>query len=83
MARPVIATNVVGCKEVVKDGQNGFLCKNKDFISLAETMEKFILLSFDEKKKMGLMGRKKVVKEFDERIVINNYIETIKKIIIN
>ena len=46
-----------------------------------ETMEKFISLSFDEKRKMGLRGRKKVVEEFDEKIVINNYIESIRKII--
>ena len=81
MARPVIATNVVGCKEVVNEGQNGLLCKSKDYINLAETMEKFISLSFDEKRKMGLRGRKKVVEEFDEKIVINNYIENIRKII--
>lgn len=81
MARPAIATNVVGCKEVVNDGQNGFLCENKNYISLAETMEKFISLSYHEKRKMGLKGREKVVEEFDEKIVINNYIENIRKII--
>ena len=81
MARPVIATNVVGCKEVVNDGQNGFLCENKNYISLVKAIEKFISLSFNEQRNMGLKGREKVVEEFDEKIVINNYIENIKKII--
>ena len=81
MARPIIATNVVGCKEVVNEGYTGFLCENKNYINLAETMEKFISLRFDEKRKMGLMGRKKVEEGFDEKIVINNYIESIRKII--
>ena len=57
------------------------LCENKNYISLAETIEKFISLSFNEKRNMGLKGREKVVAEFDEKIVINNYIENIKKII--
>ena len=74
------ATNTTGCREVINDGINGYLCENKDYISLANTMEKFMKLSLEEKIKMGKQGRRKVEKEFDEKIVINLYLDSIKKI---
>ena len=80
MGRPIIATNTTGCREVINDGINGYLCENKDYISLANTMEKFMKLSLEEKIKMGKQGRRKVEKEFDEKIVINLYLDSIKKI---
>ncbi len=40
MARPLIATDVPGCREVVEDGVNGFLCRVRDSASLAKAMKK-------------------------------------------
>ncbi|MEA2048520.1 MAG: glycosyltransferase family 4 protein [Campylobacterota bacterium] len=73
MAKPIIATDVPGCKEVVDDGVNGYLCLPRDSDSLAKEMQKILSLSKDERKKMGQRGREKIVKEFDESIVIEKY----------
>ncbi|MCF6339836.1 MAG: glycosyltransferase family 4 protein [Sulfurimonas sp.] len=81
MKKPIIATNVVGCKEVVVDGVNGYLCKVKNVNDLANKMKMMIDLSDDERITMGKAGRKKIVKEFDEKIVIDKYLESIKEIL--
>jgi len=81
MEKPIIATNVVGCKEVVNNGVNGYLCEVKNSQDLADKMEMMINLSEEERKNMGKAGREKIVKEFDEKIVINKYLQTIKEIL--
>jgi len=78
MAKPLITTNVAGCKEVVTDGINGFLCEVKNPKDLANKMEKMMNLNLDEKIAMGKAGREKMIKEFDESIVIDKYIENIE-----
>ena len=79
MEKPIITTNVVGCKDVVEDGVNGFLCKVRDSEDLALKMTQMIELSEDERTTMGQRGREKIIKEFDENIVINKYIEVIRE----
>ena len=73
MEKPIITTRSPGCMEVVDDGVNGYLCAIKNVDDLAEKMEKFIHLSINEKKKMGIAGRKKILENFDEKIVIDIY----------
>ena len=77
MARPIITTDSVGCRDVVDNGVNGFLCKPKDVLSLAEMMEKFFAMSYKNRQEMGLRSREKVEREFDEKIVINKYLHAI------
>jgi glycosyltransferase involved in cell wall biosynthesis len=77
MAKPIITTNVPGCKEVVDDGVNGYLCELKDDDSLAKQMFKMFKLSNEERVEMGREGREKVLSEFDEKFVIDKYIEAI------
>jgi len=81
MEKAIIATNVVGCKEVVDDGLNGYLCEVRNTNDLASKMEIMINLTNDERKAMGKAGREKIVKEFDEKIVINKYLKSIKEIL--
>ncbi len=81
MAKPIVTTNVPGCRDVVEDGINGFLCKLKDVKDLAKQIEKMINLDEVERVEMGRKGRDKVVEEFDETIVINQYKETIKSVL--
>lgn len=76
-ARPIITTDRAGCREVVVDGVNGFVVKQKDSQDLIEKIERFLSLSYEEKRNMGLAGRDKVEKEFDRNIVINKYFEEI------
>lgn len=77
--RPVIASRVPGCRETFDENITGFGCEAKDPESLAEAMIKFIGLSYEEKKKMGANGRKKVEKEYDRQIVVDAYTEEISK----
>ena len=81
MAKPIITTNVVGCKEVVEHGVNGFLCLAKSVEDLASKMENMLQLSTVERNLMGQKGRLKMELEFDEKIVIQKYLFTIKDIL--
>lgn len=78
LAKPIITTNVPGCKDVVVHKENGFLCEVKNNEDLADKIEMMILLSKEEIKDMGNKGREKVINEFDESIVIAKYLEKIK-----
>lgn len=78
--RPIITTDRSGCREVVDNGINGYKISQKNTQELIEAIDQFINLSFDEKKNMGLNGRKKVEKEFDRNIVIDKYMMEINKI---
>jgi len=80
MAKPIITTNVPGCKEVVDDGVNGYLCDVKDADSLSEQMKKMILLTKEQHRGMGKKGREKVIAEFDEKLVIDKYKQAISEL---
>ena len=75
--RPIITTNRAGCREIVEDGVNGYIVKEKDSVDLIKKIEKFLKLSVDERKKMGLAGRAKVEKEFNRTIVVEKYMNEI------
>jgi glycosyltransferase involved in cell wall biosynthesis len=77
MAKPIVTTNVVGCREVVVDGENGMLCQVKNAHDLASKMKEMLLLSDDERMLMGQKGRLKMEREFDEKIVIQKYLQAI------
>lgn len=79
-ARPIITTNRSGCEEIVDDGVNGYVVEQQNSQDLIEKIEKFLELSFEEKKQMGLAGRAKVEIEFDRQIVISAYKDEISKI---
>ena len=81
MGRPIIATNVTGCREIVQDGQNGLLCKPRDAKDLAEKMKDMIILSADERQKMGLKGRIKMEENFDQRIIVEKIVSRIESVL--
>lgn len=76
--RPIITTNRSGCREVVEDGVNGFVVKEKDSEDLISKIKMFLKMSYDEKKQMGLSGRKKVEDNFDRKTVVEKYLEEIE-----
>jgi glycosyltransferase involved in cell wall biosynthesis len=80
MARPIIATDVAGCRDVVDHNLNGLLCKVKNPVDLADKMIQMVRLPPEQRLKMGEAGRKKVASEFDEKIVISKYLDAIEKI---
>lgn len=81
MARPLIATDVTGCRDIVEDGVNGLLCKVKSGKDLAEKMQKMMSFSNEEREMMGRRGREKMIKEFDKKIVIQQYLEAIEEVL--
>ena len=80
MEKPIITTNNVGCKDVVDDGINGFLCEKKSVDDLVDKMQQVLMLTPKERNEMGIKGREKVIREFDEQIVIRKYFEVIEQI---
>lgn len=80
MAKPIITTDVPGCRQVLEDGRTGFLVKVRDSADLAAKMEKMIRLSAIEREQMGLRGRDKMIREFDERLVLNSYLRVVQEL---
>ena len=78
MAKPIITTDAVGCREVVDDEINGLLVPVKDAPALARAMERMIN-DLEMRKHMGKAGRKKIEREFDEKIVIQKILEVYDK----
>jgi glycosyltransferase involved in cell wall biosynthesis len=78
MARPIVTTNAVGCRNVVEHGINGYLCKLRDVKDLAHYIKKIVDMTPNERLAMGLKGRQKMEREFDERIVITKYLHAIQ-----
>lgn len=81
MARPIITTDVPGCRDVVDDGLTGFLCQPHDTSDLAAKIEKMIRLPAGRRAAMGKRGRRKVESEFDEKIVIDICLKAIDEAI--
>lgn len=81
LEKPIITTNTPGCKDVVKDNVNGFLCEVKNSDSLKEQIIKMSKLSEEQRIEMGKKGREKIENEFEESVVINKYMDYIDKLL--
>jgi glycosyltransferase involved in cell wall biosynthesis len=79
-ARPIIATEVPGCKQVVDDRVNGLLCRVKDARDLAAKMRTMASLPEEALKTMGEQGRAKVEAVYDEALVIRKYLQTLGEV---
>ncbi len=77
MGKPIVASNVAGCTNVVKDKVNGFLCEVKNSRDLASKMKDMALMDERERENMGRKGREIVEKTFDEKFVISKYLDVI------
>lgn len=73
MGKPLIATDAPGCREIVREGINGFLCRVGDSTSLAEAIEKMVHSGEDARQLMGAESRRIAEREYDERVVIKSY----------
>jgi glycosyltransferase involved in cell wall biosynthesis len=78
MGRPIVATNVPGCREVVADGVTGLLCEARNAESLSAKLAQMLELSVEARRAMGENGRRKVAAEFDEAAVIERYKNTLR-----
>jgi len=80
MGRPLIATDVPGCREVVDDGVSGMLCAVRDSASLAQSMTKFAGLPREARSAMGFASRRKIEAKFSEDVVIGAYLNALGKL---
>ena len=77
MARPLIATDVPGCRAVIDRDVSGLFCEARDAGSLADAMRHFLDMPHEAHAAMGLAGRAKMAREFDEAIVVRAYRDAI------
>lgn len=82
MGIPVITTNSIGCRECVDDGVNGFMIPVKSSVELAKAIEKLIL-SKDLRLAMGKASRLKAESEFDQRKIVNQYLNVFNLMMLN
>lgn len=78
--RPVITTNVPGCRETFDEGETGFGCNPRDAESLYQAMRKFMFLTQAQRETMGIAARKKMEREYDRSIVIKCYLDELSQI---
>jgi len=81
MCKALIATDTPGCRDIIQDGINGYLCRNRDGADLAGKMEKYYQLSPDQRRKMGEAGRELVLRHFTRDIVADIYLDKIKTLL--
>lgn len=78
MARPLIATDVPGCRAVVDHGVTGFLCDVRSADSLATAMLRFLDLPPGQQTQMGQAGRARMEREYDQKLVVQAYADAIR-----
>lgn len=77
--RPVLASDIPGCREGFDDGITGIGFAPRDGEAFLAAVRRFLRLSYEERKEMGLKARKKIEREFDRKIVVDAYLEEINK----
>ena len=75
--KPIITTDSVGCRDVVDHGVNGYICEPRSWEDLKLKIEMFLELTHGEKLAMGVRSREKIKREFDEKIVIDKYLDAL------
>lgn len=68
--RPLITSDIPGCKEAVVDGESGYVCEARDAESLYRVMDKMVGLKRNEREQMGIAGRKHMEDVFDKKKVV-------------
>ena len=79
--RPVIASNISGCREAFEEGVTGFGFTPGKPVELIDAMEKFLSLSTEERAAMGRRGREKMEKEFDRKLVTAAYMDEVSRVL--
>lgn len=79
MGKPLLASNIPGCREIVDHGQNGFLFEPRSVKDLVEKLEMFLSLDKAKRMRMGSMSREKVEREFDRNMVVKAYLQAVEE----
>ncbi|SMB95336.1 glycosyl transferase group 1 [Hymenobacter roseosalivarius DSM 11622] len=80
MAKPIVTTDVPGCRETVENGVNGLLCQVRDAPDLAAKMLQILRLSDAELATMGRASRQLAEQKFDEQLVLDKYLRVVAEI---
>ena len=80
MERPLIATDVAGCREIVENGANGYLCRVRDPVSLAKSMKGLAQLPPQQRLAMGREARRRVQERFSEEFVVRAYLDVLAEL---
>ena len=80
MGLPVVATDVPGCRTVITDGLNGLLCQARDTSSLYQALRQMLAMTTSQREQMGIVGRERVVANYDERLVVNEALEVLERL---
>lgn len=80
--RFLITTDNPGCQETVIDGESGYIYHGGDVDALVGNIKKFLSINNEERKIMGIRGRKHVEEKFSRKIVIDIYKEKIKELLL-
>ncbi|GAA3918628.1 glycosyltransferase family 4 protein [Hymenobacter algoricola] len=80
MGKPIVTTDVPGCRETVVDGQNGLLCEVRNAADLAAKMLQVLRLDDAALAAMGRAGRRLAEQKFDEQIVLDKYLRVVEEV---
>jgi len=80
MAKPIITTNVPGCRDVVENGVNGYLVEVKNSLELSKAIKRMVDLPIEDLRRMGAEGRKKVINNFSDQKVIAKYLSILQEL---
>jgi len=81
MGKPLIASNIAGCREAIDEGVNGFVFEPRCVDDLVDKLERFLSMDRNAWVKMGMKSREKVEREFDRNLVVNAYLKAIEEIL--
>ena len=81
MGKPLVGTDVPGCRELIEEGVTGALCRVRDADSLAHAMERIACLPQERLTELGRAARRKVEREFGEQIVVDAYLEALAEVV--
>jgi glycosyltransferase involved in cell wall biosynthesis len=82
MEKVIITTDNVGCRDTVEDARNGFLVPPRDVPALAEAMQKALALSPAQRAEMGRYSRQKALAEFGDELVLPQYLNLVREILV-
>lgn len=81
MGKPLVGTDVAGCRELIEEGVTGALCTARDAGSLAAAMERLASAAPEQLQALGQAARAKVEREFGEMIVVDAYLEALAEVV--
>jgi glycosyltransferase involved in cell wall biosynthesis len=79
-ARPIVTTNVPGCREVVRDGENGLLVEARNATALADALGK-LLADPGLRIRMGQRGRERVLNEFSQEKIVGQVLALYREVL--